>query len=253
MSTATIETLDSVVTKKTLAWEGDDLSLDDVLVRLSDAEKEEPPKEPEPLPSLNGKLKVEILGKSMAMKDIGVSQWFAGFVNSLIVRGIASGYKDRRGNLTGEFKPGNNVTYAEIAKMALKAAQISTRNASVPKNHYAKNDWSAKYVATLELRNVSTFANARLNVTHPASRGAVVQTILEVFDVPIKNEVIGKVYSDVARGTRHAAAIELATFDGLVSGDDGKTTFRPNAPINRAEVAKIIINAIEIYGGETED
>lgn len=43
----------------------------------------------------------------------------------------------------------------------------------------------------------------------------------------------------------HTSAIGLAAFYGFVSGDDGANTFRPDEPINRVEVAKIIALAAE--------
>ena len=58
-------------------------------------------------------------------------------------------------------------------------------------------------------------------------------------------------FTDVGKKHKHAAAIALLAGYGIVSGDtdrDGKPTgtFRPNDPINRAEIAKIFTKLIEI-------
>ncbi len=59
-------------------------------------------------------------------------------------------------------------------------------------------------------------------------------------------------FSDLARAHKHAAYIEYAKELGIVSGDAGKTTFRPDAPVNRAEAAKIANQIIELLLGGSE-
>tara|TARA_B100001971_G_C18098882_1_gene487685 strand:- start:185 stop:730 length:546 start_codon:yes stop_codon:yes gene_type:complete len=180
------------------------------------------------------------------MRDVSSAAWYAPFVFSLIDKGVVSGYRDARGRPTGAFGPGNSVTYAEVAKMALGAAGKNPLSGKSPNLRSARGQWSAGYVAKLESLGVSIFKNDRLNVNDPAPRGAVVQTILEVFGRNVGSASGGK-YSDVSTGSPNAAAIETATSDGLVSGDDNASTFRPRSPINRAEVSKVILNAIQMY------
>ncbi|MEK7562967.1 MAG: S-layer homology domain-containing protein, partial [Patescibacteria group bacterium] len=82
-----------------------------------------------------------------------------------------------------------------------------------------------------------------LDVNTPATRGAVIQTILEVMGF-----VIGKTtstFSDVPANHHYGPAIALGAFHGFVQGDtspDGAllNRFRPDDSINRAEVSKII-------------
>src|SRR3989344_625640 len=50
-----------------------------------------------------GILEAKVDGKNVAFKDIPVKEWFAEFVLRVIDAGIASGYKDARGRLTGTF------------------------------------------------------------------------------------------------------------------------------------------------------
>ncbi|HAI98621.1 TPA: hypothetical protein DCL30_03755 [Candidatus Peribacteria bacterium] len=64
-------------------------------------------------------------------------------------------------------------------------------------------------------------------------------------------EVTPVTFRDVAAGSQYADAINLLASLGVVSGDTdrngvSKGTFRPNAPINRAEVAKIFSKLIEL-------
>jgi len=156
--------------------------------------------------------------------------------------GVINGYRDAGGNPTGEFKPGNSVTYAEIAKMAVEAAGLEPKNVT-PQIRSARGQWSAGYIAALEDLGLSVFSSSSLDVNAPAPRGAVLQIILEAFGETILVPQ-GGVYSDVSAGSAHAGAIESATAAGIVSGDDGRSTFRPNASVNRAETSKIVRNAM---------
>ena len=115
----------------------------------------------------------------MVYRDVPINAWFASYVKILVERNIARGYQDAAGHLTGEFGAGNSVTGAEILKMALQAAGkiLST---GTPENHFARNDWSALYVKTAEDLRLSEYGSG-LDVRLPATRGAVIQTILEAF------------------------------------------------------------------------
>ncbi|MDD4287232.1 MAG: S-layer homology domain-containing protein [Candidatus Peribacteraceae bacterium] len=201
------------------------------------------------LPQVRGDLSVTIGGQSLVFHDVPVTQWFAPYVLSLVNAGIVSGYRDAQGELTGEFKPTNNVTYAELAKMAVEAAGLTARVDKTPQNRSARGQWSSGYIAALEERGVSVFSAPGLDVNTVASRGAVLQVIQEAFGRSIP-DAQGGVYSDVTAQTVHAGAIESATSAGIVSGDDGTSTFRPTASINRAEVSKIIVKAMQTYRGQ---
>jgi len=200
------------------------------------------------LPNKRGLLEVTAHGAALVLKDVPVKDWFAKYIFDIVKAGIASGYKDARGRLTGEFGPANNVTYAEIAKMASESASIPPLHGSAtPRNRSARGQWSAKYIAGMEELGVSVFGDPALDINSPAPRGAVLQILLETFGTEL-TEATGTIYNDVSSGTDHASAIETATTDGIVSGDDDKNTFRPRHPINRAEISKVVIKAIEAYG-----
>ena len=155
-----------------------------------------------------------------------------------------SGYKDAEGNPLHEFRPANSVTYAEIAKMAAEAVGLSPLPGS-SMNTSDDDQWSEGYVALMESREVSVFQNHALDVNTPAPRGAVVQILLEMFDVTLSTS--SNPYSDVPSSSPFASAILQATHDGIVAGDDGATTFRPADSINRAETAKMVRKVMEVY------
>jgi lysophospholipase L1-like esterase len=186
-------------------------------------------------------LTVSVDGSSVTYMDVPTTEWFAPYVSSVVKKGIAQGYKDSEGNLTGEFGVSNPVTAAEALKMSLMAAgkQLSE---GTPSNPYAQGDWSAPYVKTAEDLKLSVYVSS-LDVRQPTTRGEVMQTLLETFGVAITSGE--NPFSDLSTSSRFAPAILTAYHLGILSGDTDQNgnltgTVRPNDPVNRAEMAKLI-------------
>ena len=134
---------------------------------------------PSSLQTVRGKLAVTLEGKEVVMSDVPADAWYAGYVSVVMQMGIASGYRDAAGNLKGEYGPANNITYAEIAKMALEAAGWTPTDGAQPQHRQAQNHWAAGYIALAEELALSVYEDDRLNINASASRGAVIQTIVE--------------------------------------------------------------------------
>ncbi len=198
-----------------------------------------------------GYLEVTKNGVTVVYRDVPTDSWFAPFVSFLIEHGIADGYKDALGKLTGEFGVGNPVTYGEIAKMALNAGRPDLSTARIPRNRSAQGTFAAPYVALAEQLGLSVFSSD-LDVALPATRGAVIQTVLEAFGVNMA-PVTAVSFRDLGIGHRHAAAIQDAFARGIIGGDTDATgkptgTVRPDEPVNRAEAAKIVSLALTLLG-----
>lgn len=183
-------------------------------------------------------------------RDVEAEDWYNPFVASLAEWGIVSGFKDSNGRPTGEYRPGNNVTVAEVLKMAMEAAQVNTANCdNVPLHPQAANHWARAYLACAEAMNVRLF-DPRLpaSLSRPAKRAEVLTIIHDTF----QDEVL-PLYSNFSdtQGHRYEADIAYANLYGIVSGDTNASgaetgTFRPDDSINRAEVAKIIYEKLKL-------
>lgn len=203
------------------------------------------------LPSVRGFLSVAPNGGTspLIFRDVPVSAWFAPYINFIVTNGIASGYTDAQGHPTGAFGPGDPVTYAQIAKIALVAGHHDIAGVSgIPKNRSARGQWSQAYVTLAEKLKFSVYTNA-VNVNVPATRGAVIQTVVEALGIPMRGDGINP-FSDLSASNAYAKAITTAASLGIISGDTdqhGKPTgkVRPMALITRAEVAKIVELALE--------
>lgn len=186
------------------------------------------------LPHLDGKLRLPVTDTTVTYDDVPTDAWFACAVREMIDRSIFSGYKDARGSLTGRYGPEDPITLGQLAKVALLLQSEGVEEASGQR-------WADGYLTRAKAAGLSAFAG-RVDADAHAPRGAVVRTVLEALNLPLTSGNLP--YSDVAPDSPDAAAIATATALGIVSGDGGKDTFRPDAPINRAEVAKIIALAL---------
>jgi hypothetical protein len=189
---------------------------------------------------------------SMSFADVPQSSWFAAYVYALATDGVVCGYRDSSGQPTGLFGPGNSVTEAEILKMTLIIGNKNVATNDRPKNLSARGDWSAPYVAEAERLGLAVYT-PDLDIHRPATRGEVIKTVLEAFGVTIVTGA--NPFHDLPPGSAFTPAIETAYKLGLISGDTDAQghpigTVRPNAPVNRAEAAKIIAVAGKMLGNE---
>ena len=83
-----------------------------------------------------------------------------------------------------------------------------------------------------------------LNGNGFASRGAVARHLVDAFQIPAATAPVH--FSDLPASHPFASDINTLVSLGIMSGDDGKTTVRPNDPINRAEFAKLVTTAINV-------
>ncbi|MFA6523156.1 MAG: S-layer homology domain-containing protein [Candidatus Peribacteraceae bacterium] len=181
--------------------------------------------------------------------DVPLSAWYAPYVSYAVEENIATGYADETGRLTGEFGVTDPVTFAEILKMALKASGKESDSLPPPRNVSARGTWASVFVAQAESMGLTVFA-PDLDVHVPATRGAVIQTLLEVLGIPTGIK-IAVPFTDVSSDHPYAQAIATAAAYGLIEGDKDAggnplDTFRPDGEINRAEAAKIISLAVEL-------
>lgn len=197
-----------------------------------------------------GLLLASVGTQSVLYRDVPVAAWYAPYVASLVEEGVAQGYKDKDGNLTGEFGVGNPITYAEVLKMAIETAGTKLKGGS-PRNVSAQSTWASSYVKAAEDEHFAVFIPT-LDVNTPATRGAVIQTILEAMGISTGAKVPSP-FTDVSPSNPYGPAITVAAVYGLIEGDtdaEGNllNRFRPNDPMNRAEVAKIIAIARKVMG-----
>ncbi|MDD5751868.1 MAG: S-layer homology domain-containing protein [Candidatus Peribacteraceae bacterium] len=191
-------------------------------------------------------------GVLLTFEDVPLGQWFTGAVSRILQSKVMSGYRDAEGNPTGRFGTGDPVTIAELAKIAHTLAGIdATRVTTPPENRAARNVWFAPFIASAEKRDWLVFLDRSVDPLRPATRAEVVATLLQVLDIP-RHWPKGLLFSDVKPTLPYADCIETAAAKGLVDGRndaDGNPLhlFDPAAPINRAEMAKMLATAMDLF------
>lgn len=190
---------------------------------------------------------------SPVFKDVHAGDWYNPYVSSLAEWGIITGYKDGQGAQTGQFRPGNPVTVAEVLKMAMEAAQVDVDTCvQEPLNPYAQNHWALNYVACAEEMGVRLLQpQMATRLDREARRAEVLSIVHDAFSIEVLPLYAN--YSDTA-GHPLEADIAYATLSGVVSGDtdaagNQKGTFRPDDFINRAESAKVIYEELKAQVG----
>ncbi|ALM09746.1 MAG: S-layer protein [Candidatus Peribacter riflensis] len=197
-------------------------------------------------------LTARVDGVPVIFRDVPKDAWFAPYVRDVVGKGIVSGYRESDGTLKGLFGPDDPLTIAELAKIAVQVALVDLSSCgSGLKNATAAGMWAEPYVRCAERRGWAVYADGSGDVQRLASRAQVVATLLQALGVKIEPRT-GGVFRDVDSSVEFAAAVEMAARAGVVSGDadaQGNPTglFRPVDPVNRAEVAKIVAQAVQIY------
>lgn len=179
-------------------------------------------------------------------KDTDDGEWYTEFVSTMKNKNIISGYKTAGGAPLGEFRPGNNITVAEILKVALETAEKGQSDED-PRLRSAIQHWASGYVRMAEELDLD-LVDGDVDLDRPATRGEVIRLILEALRIRV-NAVRGVDFSDVSASHEHADFIQFAKELGIISGDEGTSNFRPDDPVNRAEVAKIISKILESFFG----
>ncbi|MDD4628536.1 MAG: S-layer homology domain-containing protein [Candidatus Peribacteraceae bacterium] len=197
-------------------------------------------------------------GVPVIFEDVPLNQWFSESVHRAIEAKVMSGYRDADGKPTGSFGPTDTVTIAELAKIAHTIAGLDEKTVqSEPLNPRARNTWFSSFYASAEERDWLVFINRSVNPLRPATRAEVVATLMQVLKVA-RDWPTGEMFTDVPRLEPYSDCIETAAKEGLIAGykdSEGKptNTFGPEDPINRAEMAKVISSAIDLFGKQSAE
>lgn len=161
--------------------------------------------------------------------------WYAKYLGELYDKGVFTGYED------GSFGGANPVTVSEIAKVVAESAehQVDMRSDMDLKEKYRKH-WGKFYLKHAEDFNLLPEID---NPDRPATRKEVIEAILRAYGVdPFEDDSLPDAFPDTDDEFIRKA-FKLKIVGGFPDGE-----FRPDAPTNRAEMAKMMTEAMGKLG-----
>lgn len=168
----------------------------------------------------------------LVFTDTTENAWYYNSVATVKSEGWASGYKDAKGNLTGEYGPGNSVTNGEIIKMILEALGYGPTGS-------ANGHWSDPYYTTA--KNLGLNLSSMSNPDSTASRINIADLLNQLMHL----QSTGGTYSFTDVPANLSDTVNAIASAGIMTGDDGAGKFRPYDGINRAEAATVITRAYD--------
>jgi hypothetical protein len=188
---------------------------------------------------------VQGVGVDNTFADVPLDHWAFDWIEALYNAGLTSGYPD------GTYRPSNSVTRAEMAVFLLKGMNTGTYSPPAPDGSHPFSDiaghWAESWME--ELYDVGLTSGYPDRTYRPQNR--VTRAEMAVFLLRAKHgagysppAASGGAFSDVS-GHWAEDWIEQLAEEGITGGyPDG--TYRPNNPVNRAEMAVFLVRAFDL-------
>ena len=170
--------------------------------------------------------------------DLRTNYWYSESIQYIFDQGVVTGYPD------GTYRPSATITRADAITMIGRALDMKTDSS----RHYFKDVKTDSYAAgyinkAYELGYIKGMPNGSFQPEAPIKRGDMAVIMKRVFDLTSSD---GSSFSDVVASKYYADAIQAAYESGIVQGYDIDNTFRPEAPITRAENAEILSKSLQL-------
>jgi hypothetical protein len=175
--------------------------------------------------------------------DVDSNAWYYKNVQLISAKGITDGYPD------GTFRPNNNVTRAEFAKMVVETFQFDTTGQEVTKFEDVKStDWFYPYVATLyNLGIINGRSETKFAPNAPVTREEMAKMIslalVKAGKVSLSAIPTLSFKDDSSISAWAKKYVAIVVENGIMEGR-GSSTFAPKANATRAEVATVIVRAL---------
>ena len=165
-------------------------------------------------------------------------------INALAKAGVLKGFKD------GTFRIRQHVTRAEAAHILtlLRGFDISAPAASF--GDIKQGVWYSKGVnAAYKASVITGKKNGKFEPNVSLTRAEFALMLMKAYGIHPKKDARNP-FSDVKSGAWYTEAITTLAADGVIKGKTA-TTFAPNDPIDRGDLAILLYNAERIYGNSS--
>ena len=164
-------------------------------------------------------------------KDVPAGSWYYDSVLTAVQLGLVNGKSET------EYKPDDNLTYAEAAKLAACMHQLYTTGSITLQGG---NPWYQPYVEYCQKNGILT---KDYNYNDKATRAGYIEIFANALPAEALEEmnfVADNAIPDVAMSAPYAQAVYKLYRAGILTGDESHNC-KPNDNIKRSEVAAILV------------
>lgn len=185
---------------------------------------------------------------AISFTDVQPSDYFYEGVFNLFCRGAISGYPDNT------FRPGNNTTRGQLAKIEVLAKGWDLVDPPTPSfSDVSRDSTFYQYVETAHLHGiVGGYTDGSFRPDTEVTRGQLAKIVVAAEGWPLITPA-SPTFNDVPAGSTFYSYVETAVAHGILSGyTDG--SFRPGNMATRGQIAKIVYlaTATQMTGEEAE-
>jgi len=166
-----------------------------------------------------------------SFSDLTKGAWHAPFISRMKKLGVITGYLD------GTVQPNRVINRAELAKIATKVFKLTTV-ATGSFTDVSSSDWFTPFVGALEKVGATWTSAENYRPSENVSRGEALWVLLRAAGIDVNGVPTEKMFPDVNRKHRFAAAITYAASKGIVNGYENGN-FGPGDAFTRAQIAKV--------------
>ena len=175
---------------------------------------------------------------STQFSDLSEFDWAKDYIDTLVSTGAVAGYED------GTFRPANNITRTEFAKILSVALDVYDEKAVCDYTDISSDNWGNAYVGSLaKLEVIKGKPDGSFGANDHITRQDVAVLVYRLVDklgikLPVVNRPVA--FADDAEISDYAKEAVTALYQAGVISGVGDYRFDPNGYANRAQAAKII-------------
>lgn len=184
-----------------------------------------------------------IIIKSFAginVRDIS-GNWAEFYILRLVIRGIVDN--------VAFYRPDAHLSRAEFLKIVINSTgwQVPSTGLNIPFDDVSLNTWYAPYVSLALSKGMIAGNRVSFNPNDSITRAEATKILMTALGVTV---IAPRTVSfvDLDMNSDLTKYIEAAKYLKILSGQVifGQSVFRPNDPITRSEIAKIVVNAFHL-------
>ncbi|MGE5403854.1 MAG: S-layer homology domain-containing protein [Candidatus Saccharibacteria bacterium] len=186
--------------------------------------------------------------------DVPNDYWAKDAISAMVAKGIFSGYAD------GSFKPDQEITRAEFARIMVVSLSLPLKNAPQASfKDVSMGNWAFSYVETAKyyLTGFRYADGDYFEPSSPAVREDMAVALVKALGYAADGEAAGTLagYTDNDQMSPNLVAyIASAIKNGIIQGyvTAGAKEFKPQKPLTRAEAAMLLYKVIQRGGQATK-